>query len=343
MAHRKPQSQSRCQSLLKTPSQLKERFLEYLRMDNATQRTVEQWNYVLDRFLAWCEERGITRIEEITEEIARAYRRYLFHYRNARTGKPLSIATQASYLVTLRGFFKWLSKEKHLPGNLAEVLELPRGERRIPDGVLTAEEVERILAETNLQKPLGLRDRAMLETFYSTTIRCNELRSLQIYDVDASRKILTVRQGKGRRDRVVPIGTRALTWLAKYLEEVRPLLIERVPADGFSHTLFVSFRGLPFNRTNISALIRGYFDKAGIERPGSCHLLRHTAATLMLDAGADIRSLQLLLGHEHLNTTQIYTHVSIPRLQEVHARTHPAEASSDHRGSMQGQESNKSP
>jgi integrase/recombinase XerD len=165
----------------------------------------------------------------------------------------------------------------------------------------------------------------MLETFYSTTIRCNELRNLQTYDVDPARRVLRVRQGKGQKDRVVPIGTRALGWVLNYTENIRPILMERVPTDSVSHTLFVSFRGLPFNRTNISALIRGYYDKAGITRPGSCDLLRHTAVTLMLDAGADFRSLQLLLGHEHLNTTQIYTHVSIGRLQEVHAKTHPAE------------------
>jgi integrase/recombinase XerD len=304
---------------------LKQRFLEHLRMKNATDRTVEQWNYVLLRFLEWCDERGIARIDELTVEIARAYRRYLFHYRNARTGKPLTTATQASYLVTLRGFVKWLWQEKLLAENLAVVLEVPRMERRLPEGVLSADEVESILSTTSTEKPLGIRDRAMLETFYSTTIRCNELRNLQTYDVGPARRVLRVRQGKGQKDRVVPIGVRALRWVLNYTENIRPILMERVPTDSFSHTLFVSFRGLPFNRTNISALIRGYFDKAGITRPGSCHLLRHTAATLMLDAGADIRSLQLLLGHEHLNTTQIYTHVSIGLLQDVHAKTHPAE------------------
>jgi integrase/recombinase XerD len=298
-------------------------------MNNATERTVEQWNYVLLRFLDWCEERGIFRVDELTAEIARAYRRYLFHYRNARTGKPLTTATQASYLVTLRGFFKWLRHEQLLAEDLAGVLEIPRIERRLPDGVLTADEVETILSTTDIEKPLGIRDRAMLETIYSTTIRCNELRNLQTYDVDPARRVLRVRQGKGQKDRVVPIGTRALGWVLNYKENIRPILMERVPTDSFSHTLFVSFRGLPFNRANISALIRGYYDKAGITRPGSCHLLRHTAATLMLDAGADIRSLQLLLGHEHLNTTQIYTHVSIGRLQDVHAKTHPAEKKRD--------------
>ena len=317
-------TQSPIKDVLPAPRLLCERFLEHMRMQNSTERTVELWEYTLKKFWNWCHERGIDRVEEITSEILAAYRRSLYHQKNAKTGRPLLVSTQTSYLISIRGFLKWLAKQKMVPMELAMDLELPRGEKRLPGGVLTADEVESILNATDIEKPLGLRDRAMLETFYSSTIRCSELRNLQVYVVDAVRGVLNVRQGKGRKDRVVPIGARALQWLGKYLADARPLLIDRAAPSEFSHTLFVTYRGLQFNRSNISALMRSYFDKAGIVRRGSCHLLRHTAATLMLDAGADIRALQLLLGHEHLNTTQIYTHVSIGRLKEVHTRTHPA-------------------
>jgi integrase/recombinase XerD len=180
--------------------------------------------------------------------------------------------------------------------------------------------VERVLNETDVATPLGLRNRAILETFYSTAIRCGELVELEVYDLEPERRSLIVRRGKGRKDRVLPIGRRALLWLEKYLSDVRPRLVERTNAT----KLFVSCHGRPLGRTNMSLLIRGYLDRAGITKRGSCHLLRHTTATLMLENGADLRSLQELLGHARITTTEIYTHVSIKRLREVHDRTHPA-------------------
>lgn len=144
---------------------------------------------------------------------------------------------------------------------------------------------------------------------------------LEVYDLEPERQTLIVRQGKGRKDRVLPVGRRALLWLEKYLVDVRPRLVERTN----STRLFVSGHGRPFGRNNLSLLVRGYYDRAGITKPGSCHLLRHTTATLMMENGADLRSLQELLGHSRISTTQIYTHVSIRRLREVHERTHPAQ------------------
>ncbi|MEZ6098538.1 MAG: tyrosine-type recombinase/integrase [Pirellulaceae bacterium] len=132
---------------------------------------------------------------------------------------------------------------------------------------------------------------------------------------------MTTRRGKGGKDRVVPIGLRALQWTSHYLREVHPQLASRTGAT----TLFISNHGRPLCRNNLSAIVRGYLNRVGIQQRGSCHLLRHTAATLMMQHGADLRSLQLLLGHERLDTTQIYTHVTITRLKQVHDQTHPAQ------------------
>ena len=175
-------------------------------------------------------------------------------------------------------------------------------------------------ARTDVTKPLGLRDRALLETLYSTGMRCSELVALEVYDLEPDRRIITIRRGKGQKDRVVPIGQRALAWLQKYLIDVRPEFVQLTNES----TLFVSSSGKPIGRTSLSAIVRRYVVRAGIGKPGSCHLLRHTAATLMMENGADLRSLQMFLGHERLNTTQIYTHVSIQRLRDVHDKTHPA-------------------
>jgi len=304
---------------------LQAQFLQWMRMRNCTPRTIEQWTFTLDRFSSWCTDRGIDSVAEVTPGVLAAYRRYLFHYRNPRTGRPLKFATQSSYLLSVRRWFRWLAKEKFLADDASRDLELPKEEQRLPAHVLTIEQVESILNATDVTTPLGLRDRALLETLYSTAVRCSELLALQVYDVETERGLVRVRQGKGRKDRMVPIGQRALAWLEKYTRDVRPDLL----AGSAETTLFVTCQGRRFVRTNVSALVRKYIEKSGLTLRGSCHLLRHTAATLMLDNGADLRSLQLYLGHEHLNTTQIYTHVSLERLKDVHARTHPARPRTD--------------
>ncbi|MCP3884392.1 MAG: tyrosine-type recombinase/integrase, partial [Propionibacteriaceae bacterium] len=275
----------------------------------------------LDRFNQWCEARSIDDITEITIETLNAYRQHLFHYRNPDTNKPLKFSTQSCYLVVIRRWFLWLHEKGIIPNDVAKDLELPKPEERLPVDVLTAEEVESTMNQTDATQPLGIRDRAILETFYSTGIRASELAHLQLYDLDADRKILIIRQGKGKKDRVVPIGDRAIRWLQKYMTDVRPTLMEQSEPHP---TLFVTRDGVPIQRSLLALIVKRYMRKAGIKKPGSCHLLRHTAATLMMENGADLRSLQLFLGHACLKTTQLYTHVSIQRLQEVHRNTHPA-------------------
>ena len=186
--------------------------------------------------------------------------------------------------------------------------------------MLTAEEVETLLNLPDVTTRLGLRDRAILETFYSTAIRCGELVELDVYDLNVERQIVTIRRGKGKKDRVVPIGVRAISWVTKYLRDVRPTFV----ADSGVANLFVSSKGHAIHPNQLSALVRKYLLQIGITQRGACHLIRHTTATLMLENGADLRSLQLLLGHARISTTQIYTHVSIQRLQDVHRKTHPA-------------------
>jgi len=166
-----------------------------------------------------------------------------------------------------------------------------------------------------------LRDRALLETLYSTGMRRLELANLKLYDLDTERGTLMIRQGKGKKDRVIPIGDRAAAWVEKYVQDGRTHLVVE-PDDG---TVFLSNAGEPFSLDHLSDLVRVHVDAAQIGKRGACHLFRHTMATLMLENGADIRYVQAMLGHADLKTTQIYTQVSIRHLKQIHSATHPAQ------------------
>ena len=187
--------------------------------------------------------------------------------------------------------------------------------------MLTADEVERVLAQPNVTTPLGLRDRAIFETLYSTGIRRIEVVRLNIDDLDVERRILAVREGKNQKDRFVPIGVRALVWIAHYVEQAR----DRMLLNRNERALFITAHGDRLNPDSLTGYGRAYIEAAGIEKPGSCHLFRHSMATAMLNNGASIRYLQALLGHTSITTTQIYTRVSLKKLLEIHGKTHPAE------------------
>jgi integrase/recombinase XerD len=295
------------------------RFVEHLRVRNYAERTLVTTNGYLRLFCEWAEDRSLTRPAQITKPIVEAYQRWLFYFRRP-SGKPLSFLAQRTRLHKLRVFFKWLAKTNVIPSNPAADLEMPRIEKRLPRVVFTESEVLKVLEQPDTTDVLGLRDRAMMEVLYSTGIRRFELANLELYDVDAARGTLTVRQGKNRKDRVVPIGERALAWVRRYLDEARSLLV----ATPEHPTLFLDERGDKLNLMQLTPLMRGYIDAAKLGKSGACHVFRHTMATLMLEGGADVRHIQEILGHSQLSTTAIYTRVSIRHLKAVHDATHPA-------------------
>ncbi len=302
-------------------------YLDHLRARNYAEETIKFKNMALKVFILWCAERGIARPSEVTRPVLQRYQRHLYHAQG-RGGRPLSAAAQFNRLMALRGFFKFLTRENVLLYNPASELDLPRLERRLPKDVLSAAEAERVLSQPDLATPLGIRDRAILEVFYSTGIRRMELIRLERRQVEAERGVILIRQGKGKKDRYVPIGARALLWLDKYLVDVRP---EHETTD--VNALFLEPTGEPLDPDRLSRIVRAYVEQSGVQKKGRCHLFRHTMATLMLEGGADIRYIQQILGHVKLETTEIYTHVSIFKLKEIHTLTHPAKlARSDHAG-----------
>lgn len=293
------------------------RFCDWMATRNYSPYTIEQRRTAIGAFIAWAGLRGAERPQDVTRPILERFQRHLFHHRKA-DGAPLAFRTQVARLVPIRAFFKWLARENLILFNPAADLELPRGEKRLPATVLSPEEVEAVLSGPDLATPQGLRDRAILETLYATAIRRLELIRLSVFDVDYARKLLVVR-GKGNKDRIVPTGERAMGWIAAYRDEARPQLV----AGRDEGTLFLTSKGEALKPKKLTARITAYVAAAGIAKAGSCHIFRHTAATLMLENGADIRFIQAMLGHDSLNTTQIYTQVAVSKLAEVHAATHP--------------------
>jgi integrase/recombinase XerD len=297
------------------------RYLEWLRVHNYAEPTVANRELYLGYFVAWCAERGLSQPREITKPILERYQRALYHLRKAN-GEPLTFRGQHARLVPIRGFFKWLARQNHLLYNPASELELPRLEKRLPKHVLTISEVEQVLRQPDLNEPIGVRDRAILETLYSTGMRRRELMGLSLFDLDRERGTVMIRQGKGKKDRMIPIGERAVKWIDRYQNDVRPALV----VGRMNATLFLTHIGEPFTPNRLTQLVRGYVRAANLGKSGSCHLFRHTMATLMLEHGADIRYIQAMLGHAELSTTQIYTQVSIRKLKEIHTATHPGKA-----------------
>ncbi|MCA9324698.1 site-specific tyrosine recombinase XerC [Candidatus Saccharibacteria bacterium] len=294
-------------------------YKQQLQAQHYAPQSIEYKQLALEDFIAWCEERGIERIEQITRPTLQRYQRHLTRILNTRQ-KPLTIASQRNRLTAIKTWFRFLMRENHIVYNPASELELPRQAKRLPKHTLTAQEAERVLMQPDIQTDLGLRDRAILEVLYSTGIRRQELINLKTHDVNFEAGVIAVRQGKGRKDRFVPIGDRALNWIETYQQDIR--VHHALPSSPAN--LFLDEAGRALERNRLSRRVKKYVKSAKITKEGSCHLFRHTMATLMLENGADIRYIQHMLGHAALSTTELYTHVAIHKLKEIHTATHPA-------------------
>ncbi len=265
-------------------------------------------------FLRWCARHDIDHASDITLETLERYQGDI-----ARSAHPICIVSQNARLVPLRVWFAWMSRAGYIRRNPAERLQLPRLGRHLPRNILSVSEVERIMRQPRSKRTIGLRDRAILELLYSTGIRRLELMRLRLEDLHLSRGLIFVHEGKGRRDRYVPIGRRAIRWLRRYLRDSRTKLVR----TNDEQIVFLSAQGRQISRDQLTWIVRKHIRNANLGKYGACHLFRHTMATLMHENGADIRVIQQILGHADIKTTQIYTQVAIPTLQRIHAQTHP--------------------
>jgi integrase/recombinase XerD len=276
----------------------------------------------LRSFFLWFEQTkpDARRLTDINRQALSDYQMHLWKAENKKGGK-LSLATHRARMEALLKFISWMARKEMILMDPGASIDVPKRERRLPRNYLSQKEMNKLLAACDLTTHLGLRNRAILETLYSTGFRNTELRNLKLEDLNSNQGYLTVRLGKGASDRVAPVGKAALHFIDLYVEKSRPVFTAKKQSD----FLFVTRHGEKIHTEGINDIVQNAANKAKIKRHISAHSLRHTCATAMLRGHADIRFIQELLGHRSLASTQIYTRVEIADLKRVHQQCHPRE------------------
>lgn len=305
---------------------LRGRFLEALQLRGYAASSLRTYEGSLKVFFRFLNGRAIRDVREVDREVIRGYALWLGRERFPDSG-PYAIQSRHVHLKTIRRFFEYLEQTDAILINPCTGIRLPKLEDRLPRTILSAEEVRRMLDGPDTGSPGGIRDRAILELFYSTGIRLEEMTRLRIHDVDFENGLVRVTKGKFARDRVVPCGDGAARCVREYMENVRATWIA-APWDGIcriDHALWLSSRRphAPLESQTIQVMVKQYARAVGIERPITPHVWRHTCATDMVGNGADLMQVKQLLGHRSLKTTQIYTRVTVSEVQATHRCAHP--------------------
>ncbi len=278
--------------------------------DGLARNTLDSYRRDLQQFAAWLEQRSSTGLFAADQALIQDYLAHKFRSK-ARA------STAARLLSTLKRFYRHALRQNTIKADPTLRIDAPKLPRPLPK-TLTEADVESLLAAPALDQPLGLRDRAMLEVIYASGLRVSELVTLKVPQISRDMGVVRV-MGKGSKERLVPLGEEALSWLERYLKEARPVLLGERTSDA----LFVTTRAAVMTRQAFWHLLKRYALQAGLSKPISPHTLRHAFATHLLNHGADLRVVQLLLGHADISTTQIYTHVAQERMKQLHAKHHP--------------------
>jgi integrase/recombinase XerD len=296
-------------------------FMEHMKVRNYAKATLHGYTDCLGQFLAYLRQQGITDLKRVTSDTLTAYQIKLIEFRDA-TGRQYATSTLSIKIRAVKRFFEYLESANHILINPAEGIKEPRKETRLPRVVLTEEEARNILDVPNLSLMTGIRDRTVLEVFYGTGIRLEELVNLTIFDCDLQGGMLRVNKGKMAKDRVVPLGKHAVRFLKEYITRVRP---HHTKNNKAIRNFFISQTGTPLSRQMIEKMVRDCAAKAGIKKHVTPHVFRHTFATQLVKNGADITAVRKMLGHSCLSVTQIYTRVAGVDVKRTHSRSHPRE------------------
>lgn len=294
-----------------------EKLMEILKYENVSDSYYEKMETGYKSFTRFIQSKGIDDLRAVTEEDVQAYQDYIYHYRNKKN-QPYSVKSQITMLSQITCFYRRLVNAKILPFNPAARIKLPRLTKKLPSGILDKKEVKKLFEVPDLKSLYGFRDRTMLELMLSCAPRAQEVCSLKVQNVDFENELLTIRKGKWRKDRVVPIGQKALAFLKEYTEKVRPHLLKARSKD----YLFICRHGGPLGKAGLHTNLAAMSEKAGIPRVNS-HFFRYTLGTWLLQERVDVRSIQLLLGLDNLSTVQSYAMVLSADLKKVHGQTHP--------------------
>lgn len=291
-------------------AQLIAEYLDAIWMEKGlSENTQESYRRDLSQFAVWLNQQQ----QQLIGVDASLVQRYL----DARLQQKLSSRTSARFLSCIRGFYRYLLRENRISENPVALVDNPKLSRSLPKS-LSEMDVELLLAAPDLSDPVGLRDRTMLEVLYACGLRVSELVSLTMPQINLRQNVIRV-MGKGSKERLIPLGEEAAVWLVRYLREARPVLLNSMPDE----VVFPSIRAQSMTRQTFWYRIKHWAVVAGIKKELSPHTLRHAFATHLLNHGADLRVVQLLLGHSDLSTTQIYTHVAKLRMKQQHAQHHP--------------------
>jgi integrase/recombinase XerD len=295
-------------------------YLRSMKVRNLSKRTIDLVHWMLEKFFTYLASCNINHVDQITSQTIRDYQITLFESLNSR-GRPNSISYHNRMLSAAKNFTRFLKDNDYIVSDPGGKVAYAKEPKRLPRGVLTPAEARKIIHAPDVKTAIGYRDRTILEVLYSSAIRKEELNKLTLADVDYHDGFLRIIEGKGKKDRMVPLGRIACRYLENYIKSVRPELI----TDPYNHHLFLTLRGKRFSKNVVWELIKKYAKKAKIKKNVSPHTFRHSCATAMLKNRADIRTIQKLLGHSSLDSTQIYTHLSITDLKNEHKRCHPRE------------------
>jgi integrase/recombinase XerD len=299
----------------------KELFLEKRRQKNYAKATLKNNRRSLEKFFLYLNDRGITDITAVTTSHLLDYHQYLNQLEINTDGRRYSANTVNEILHTVKQFFRYLKREVKVLFDPAEGLPELRRSERFPRCVMSKREAELLLSLPDISKPMGFCDRTIMEILYSTGIRRQELLNLKVGDVDLSGGFVWVHQGKGKKDRVVPVGKTAVKYVQEYLEKVRP----KLDRGKGRKELFLNPYGYALGETRFYQMLKEYVKQSKINKPISCHTFRHTCATEMLRNGASLRYVQEMLGHSNMQTTQIYTRLVPTDLKKAHQKAHPGE------------------
>lgn len=293
-------------------NQFLQEYLAYLKLEkNLSEQSVVSYFSDLKKFLLFIEEKKCFDLNTIKPKL-------ISEYFEIMRGLGISSSTTARYLSSVKGFFKYLSAQEYIEKDPAEILSARITERKLPT-VLSFEEIDKILQSPKTDAKLGLRDKAILELFYSCGLRVSELINLKLSDLYFSDEVIRV-LGKGSKQRIVPIGESAVQWMNEYIKRIRPLLEKKMKSENI---IFLNNRGTKLSRMGIWKIVDKYVKEAEIETEFHPHTFRHSFATHLLEGGADLRAVQEMLGHADISTTQIYTHIDRDFIKQMHKDFHP--------------------